>query len=139
MPKGILVVVGALTISASVAAFQAKPQIQSKPISPTSMRDAKAMFQTYCAACHGKEGKGDGPAATALKKAPADLTKLSARNGGQFPENRVSRYIQGLDQLAAHGSRDMPVWGDLFKALGSSGTVAIRVANLTDYVKSLQQ
>jgi mono/diheme cytochrome c family protein len=139
MSKRILVVVGALTISASVAAFQEKPQIQRKPISPTSVGDAKAMFQTYCAACHGKEGKGDGPAATALKKAPADLTKLSARNGGQFPENRVSRYIQGLDQLAAHGSRDMPVWGDLFKSLGSSGTVILRVANLTDYVKSLQQ
>ena len=61
--------------------------------------------------CHGKEGKGDGPAAKALTKAPADLTKLAASNNGMFPDVKVRRYIEGLDDVAAHGTRDMPMWG----------------------------
>ena len=96
------------------------------------------MFDTYCAVCHGKEGKGNGPAASALAKVPADLTRISARNGGTFPEVRVRRYIEGLDEVAAHGTRDMPMWGDLFRSLNRD-TAQIRVAALADYLKSLQQ
>jgi mono/diheme cytochrome c family protein len=96
------------------------------------------MFQSYCAACHGKTAKGDGPAAVALKKAPADLTKINARNGGKFPEVKVKRYIEGLDEVAAHGTRDMPMWGPLFRDL-SRDTAQIRVQALSDYLKSLQQ
>ena len=87
---------------------------------------------------HGKEGKGNGPAASALAKVPADLTRISARNGGTFPEVRVRRYIEGLDEVAAHGTRDMPMWGDLFRSLNRD-TAQIRVAALADYLKSLQQ
>jgi hypothetical protein len=67
--------------------------------------------RVHYAACHGTAARGDGPAAPALKTVPADLTRLSARNGGKFPEARVRRYIEGLDEISAHGSRDMPVWG----------------------------
>jgi mono/diheme cytochrome c family protein len=96
------------------------------------------MFTTYCAVCHGKDGKGDGPAAKALAKTPADLTKLAARNNGTFPDLKVRRYIEGLDEVAAHGTRDMPMWGDLFRALNRD-TAQIRIASLAEYLKSMQK
>ena len=132
------VLVGVAVMSLWAAVAQAQPQIKKEPIKPVAASDAGAMFQSYCAPCHGKTGKGDGPAAAALKKTPADLTKISARNGGKFPEVQVKRYIEGLDEVAAHGSRDMPMWGELFRAL-SRDTAQIRVQALSDYVKGLQQ
>ncbi|MBZ5559041.1 MAG: cytochrome c [Acidobacteriia bacterium] len=112
--------------------------MKKEPIKPTSAADAKKMFDSYCAVCHGKDGKGGGPAAKALAKAPADLTKLSARNNGTFPDVHVRRYIEGLDEVAAHGSRDMPMWGDLFRSLNRD-TAQIRIAGLAEYLKAMQQ
>jgi mono/diheme cytochrome c family protein len=99
------------------------------------------MFVSYCAVCHGTSGTGNGPAAVALKTAPADLTKIAARNKGTFPEVRVSRFIEGLDEVAAHGTRDMPIWGGLFRSLSPDNRMAAdaRVYNLTQYLKSIQQ
>jgi mono/diheme cytochrome c family protein len=119
------------------AAYQTT--IQKVPVKAVSPADGKAMFMEYCATCHGTEGKGNGPAAAALKKAPADLTQLSARNGGKFPDAHVSRYIGGDDTVLAHGTRDMPIWGNVFKSMSRDQAVtAQRVSNLTDYVKSIQ-
>jgi mono/diheme cytochrome c family protein len=96
------------------------------------------MFKTYCAVCHGADAKGTGPAAKSLTKAPADLTKISSRNGGTYPEVKVTRYIEGLDEVAAHGTRDMPMWGGLFRGLNRD-TAQIRITALSDYIKSLQE
>jgi mono/diheme cytochrome c family protein len=115
-------------------------EIKKVPIKPTRVGDGKAMFAQYCAACHGNAARGDGPAAAALKKRPADLTQLARKNNGSFPELQVRNYIVGETAVAAHGSRDMPVWGDLFHSLnpGNRDEPLIRVSVLTDYVKSLQ-
>jgi len=124
------------------AAFaQSQTTIKKVPVTSTSPTSGKEMFQTYCAVCHGQDGKGAGPAADALKKAPADLTQLTRKNSGKFPEQRVSLVITtGPSEILAHGSKDMPVWGDLFKHMGSSdpGVARLRIANLTDYIKSIQ-
>jgi cytochrome c553 len=125
-----------LLLSAGTAAAQAK--VEKVPIKPVPASDAKKMFNSYCAACHGTSAEGDGPAAASLKKQPADLTRISARNGGTFPEVKVKRYIEGLDDIAAHGSRDMPMWGDLFRSIGRD-SAELRVQALSDYLKSLQQ
>ena len=138
MRAAFLVIVGSLAISATGALAQQKPNIEQVPIPRVSAADGKEMFAAYCAACHGKAAKGDGPAAAALKKAPADLTTLSARNKGAFPEVRVKRYIEGLDEVAAHGTREMPVWGPLFRDLNRD-TAALRIEALAGYLKSLQQ
>jgi mono/diheme cytochrome c family protein len=69
---------------------------------------------SYCASCHGKDAKGDGPAANALKQAPADLTMLAKQNGGKYPSNKVSSILRGQTKLVAHGDQDMPVWGPVF-------------------------
>ena len=130
-----LLAVVALALFAGVAYAQT---IKKGPIKPTSVTNAQQMFDTYCAVCHGKDGKGGGPAAKALTKAPADLTRISARNGGTFPEIHVRRYIEGLDEVPAHGSRDMPIWGELFRSLNRD-TDQLRVAALSDYLKAMQQ
>jgi cbb3-type cytochrome c oxidase subunit III len=68
-----------------------------------------------CAVCHGDSGRGDGPIVASLRIAPADLTKIQKRNKGVFPFGQVYEVIDGRKTIAAHGSRDMPVWGDRFK------------------------
>lgn len=131
------VLVGVAVFTLFAASAQAQPQVEKKPIKPVPASDAAGMFQNYCAVCHGKEGKGNGPAASALTKAPADLTRIAARNGGTFPDVRVKRYIEGLDEVPAHGTRDMPMWGELFRSL-SRDTAQIRVQALSDHLKSMQ-
>jgi mono/diheme cytochrome c family protein len=135
MVKRMIVAVVALVISAGAAQAQT---VKKEAIKPTAASDAGKMFDSYCAVCHGKDGKGGGPAAKAFAKAPADLTKLSTRNGGTFPDVHVRRYIEGLDEVAAHGSRDMPMWGDLFRSLNRD-TAQIRIAGLAEYLKAMQQ
>lgn len=136
MTRHVLVLLVAMAVSAGTAHAQAR--IERAPIKPTSAADPGKMFTTYCAVCHGKEGIGNGPAAASLTKKPADLTKISARNGGAFPEVKVKRYIEGLDEVAAHGTRDMPMWGDLFASL-SRDTAQLRIQGLSDYLKGLQK
>ena len=138
MVNRILAGVAAVFLWAFVAHAQAPSQVKKEPIKPVAASDAAGMFQNYCAVCHGKEGTGNGPAAKALTKAPADLTKIAARNGGTYPEIKVKRYIEGQDEVPAHGTRDMPMWGDLFRALNRD-TAQIRVQALSDYLKGLQK
>ena len=117
----------------------AQPTIKKVPVSPTSAASGEQMFKTYCATCHGLDGKGTGPAAAALKKAPANLTELSVRNSGKFPEMKVFSTIKGDSDVAAHGSKDMPVWGDLLPSVSASqGEVQLRISNLTAYLKTIQ-
>ena len=75
-------------------------------------------FETNCAVCHGVEGHGDGPYAGVLNTLVPDLTMLSQRHGGTFPFQRVYDIIDGTDMVRAHGTRQMPIWGQayVFKA-----------------------
>jgi mono/diheme cytochrome c family protein len=115
--------------------------INKTPVEPVSPASGSKMFATYCAACHGKDAKGNGPAASALRVPPPDLTTLTQRNNGKFPEMRVYSAIRGDIDLTAHGSKDMPVWGSLFEAMshGNQAEVQMRISNLSDYIKSVQQ
>ncbi len=131
-------VVASIVIATGTTLAQEKPKIEQAPITRISAYDGPAMFASYCAPCHVRTGRGDGPAAAALKRAPADLATLTARNKGKFPEVQVRRYIEGLDEVAAHGTRDMPVWGPLFRDLGRD-TALLRIEALTAHLKTLQQ
>ena len=98
------------------------------------------LFRMYCATCHGREGKGDGPVAEALKAAPPDLTVLSRRERGVFPARQVETIITGDTAVAAHGSKDMPTWGPIFSALDpSDARVRMRIKSLVAHVESIQQ
>lgn len=125
----------------SVNAFSQSPtKITKTPAPDTNAASGVDMFRSYCASCHGVSGKGDGPAASALKKPPADLTLLSKKNNGKFPVFAVQKTIQGDPGTLAHGSNEMPVWGDIFRDMrGGSSMVQLRVKNLSDYIETLQQ
>jgi mono/diheme cytochrome c family protein len=107
----------------------------------TSPASGKEMFMSYCASCHGKNAKGDGPAANALKQLPADLTTLAKRNGGKYPSDKVTSILRGQAKLMAHGDQEMPVWGPVFWRMsqGREEQVQMRIANLNHYLESLQE
>lgn len=115
-------------------------KIKKVPIKPTAADSGEEMYKEYCGACHGKAGKGDGPAVAALKAPPPDLTLLAKNNGGKFPAEHVSAVLQMGVVEAAHGSKDMPVWGPLFGSVSHQDPAIthLRISNLTDFIKSIQ-
>lgn len=76
----------------------------------------RTTYRLYCASCHGPDGAGDGPVAKHLKVAPTDLKTITERHGGTFPRDWIEQVIDGRQGIGAHGTRDMPVWGDVFQA-----------------------
>jgi mono/diheme cytochrome c family protein len=122
------------------SAAQEASGVKHMPAQVTSPSSGKEMFMSYCASCHGKDAKGDGPAAAALKQAPADLTMLAKRNGGKYPSDKVTSVLRGQTILMAHGDQEMPVWGPLFWSMsqGHEELVQLRIANLNRYLESLQ-
>ena len=135
-----LILTGLFAAACWVAAAQQKTiNIKKVPVEPTTSMDGKTLFHKYCAVCHGETAKGDGPAAEALKKRPADLTQITRKNNGKFPEIGIMRVIKGEDVVAAHGTRDMPTWGDLFTQMSSSQDVGqARVYALMKYLEEMQ-
>ena len=119
---------------------ETSPQVKRAPAANTSAASGKEMFNSYCASCHGTDAKGNGPAASALKSVPADLTALARKNGGKFPADRVMSILTGQGTVTAHGNQDMPVWGPVFWRMsqGHPAEVQQRVTNLTRYLESLQ-
>jgi mono/diheme cytochrome c family protein len=137
--RSILLGAFGVMLFASFAWAQQK-EIKHVPVKPTSAASGEQMYQTYCAVCHGKDGKGNGPAAEALKTAPTDLTHLAQSNGGKYPADKVSNTIRGDQNIAAHGTKDMPIWGNVFwhMSQGHQSEVQLRIANLDRYIESLQ-
>ena len=130
------------TSSPSSASPQAAPtQVKKVPGPYTDPSSGKAMYEAYCASCHGADGKGNGPAAPALKTPPTDLTRLTASNGGKFPDAHIAQIIKGDVLTAAHGNKEMPVWGPVFLAMGRHDPAQqqLRIRNLTKYLESIQQ
>ena len=99
------------------------------------------IFRFYCAGCHGPGGKGDGPAAAALKRSPPDLTTIAARNEGRFPSEALVRYVAGdSEPPTAHGSREMPVWGPIFSSFEPHDRLTrIRIENVVAFIETLQK
>jgi len=115
--------------------------IKHVPVHRTNAASGQEMYTSYCAVCHGPDGTGNGPAATALKVPPANLTELAQKNNGKYPALHISSVIRGEADLPAHGNKDMPVWGPLFRRIsqGNEGEVQQRIANLNQYIESVQK
>jgi len=92
------------------------------------------LFEQHCELCHGAEGRGDGPLSEELRVAPADLTRISERRGGTFPEVEVREMIDGRRSVRAHGKSDMPIWGRAF-----GGGAAAGAAKEAEVKKKLDQ
>ena len=105
-------------------------------------RNGEAIYERYCAACHGADATGDGPMQAVLTVRPTDLTALSAANDGVFPMGRVVKRIDGRDPLVAHGS-PMPIYGDFFQGQDAalkteSGQPIITSTPVTDLIAYLE-
>lgn len=103
----------------------------------------KETYQRRCASCHGLDARGDGPVAKVLRKPPTDLTRIAASRGGDFPAGEIARFIDGRFDVTAHGTRDMPVWGQVLSADVPDGRLAEEltrgtVASLVEYLKAIQ-
>jgi mono/diheme cytochrome c family protein len=121
-------------------AYQNAPPARTPDQSTVLPRDGAKLFRNYCAACHGVNGRGNGPVAPALKTKVPLLNTLARRNHGTFPTARVRRIIAGDEDHAAHGSREMPVWGPVFHQIENDQDLGyVRLQNVTEYLTSIQQ
>jgi mono/diheme cytochrome c family protein len=104
----------------------------------------RKFFVQYCSSCHGMEGRGNGPVAPVLSPPPSDLTRIAQRRGGQSPPAEIAAYIDGREEVRAHGSRTMPVWGERFGEQVGGGSLGEEVVRgnllvLINYLQSIQQ
>jgi mono/diheme cytochrome c family protein len=138
--KGILIQgVGYMLLFALVATAG---QRNNLPDDPGNV--GRRFFVQYCSACHGLDGQGNGPVAPVLRTPPADLTRIAQRRGGHFPAAEIAATINGRAEVRAHGSRDMPVWGERFSEQVGGGALGEEVVHgnvlvLINYLQSIQQ
>jgi mono/diheme cytochrome c family protein len=104
--------------------------------------DGHRYFVRYCASCHGTDGLGDGPVAKSLATPPANLRKLGDKYGMPLPAHRIAEIIDGRDTARAHGSHEMPVWGEKLYELGhgEKGETGIGdvIAKIIAYLNTIQ-
>jgi mono/diheme cytochrome c family protein len=129
-------------ISEAILAAQEAAATHEKSSKKASMHSELAsgaqLYKNYCAACHGIEGKGDGPVVNFLKVPPADLSTLAQRNDGKYPADRVAATLDSGTSRGAHGTSDMPIWGPVFRSKGK-GVAQTRIQKLNAFIESLQQ
>lgn len=139
MPRRLVLLSVALAIAAAAASQTTGSRLPQ--LVPPSLT-GHDLYDFYCASCHGRDGRGAGPVAPALRSAPTNLTQLALHNGGVFPQARVQAYVTndaGI-RTAAHGTSEMPVWGPIFRSLDPSDTmVRIRIGNIVAYLESIQE
>jgi mono/diheme cytochrome c family protein len=123
-------------------ALSAVPVLAQQPAAPNRGAAGKGetAYKRYCASCHGVTGKGDGSIARELRTPPSDLTLISQRNGGRFPLEKVVRQTDGRESIPAHGTQDMPAWGEVFpRTRGTEAdTVEHAVMQIAHYLWSIQ-
>jgi mono/diheme cytochrome c family protein len=128
-----------------VESIQSIPPIQRAAIKKTSADNSTPsgaqLYKQLCAACHGNDLKGNGPAPAPFKGVPPDLTTLARRHGGEFPDDYVTSVLRNGVTIPEHGAPEMPMWDADFKAgYGlNEAQATLRIINLKTYLKSLQE
>ena len=137
-PTHSLGVMAALVMAAVLGAVQ--PSSGQTKAPRVDQQSGPYLFRVFCASCHGGTGKGDGPVADLLRQPPGDLTQIARRSGGNFPRDAVIRTIDGRTLVPAHGTREMPIWGDRLKITEGQGEKVIqeRIAAIASHLESLQ-
>jgi len=115
--------------------------LKEVPASQSQPNSGKQMYRDYCAACHGIDGKGNGPAVEFLKAPPPDLTTMATRYGENSAVPKVTHILSSETESNAHGTLDMPIWGPVFSSVShhNDQVVLLRIHNLSKYVDSIQQ
>jgi len=140
MLKRLLVTAFTATLAVGIGyADQSNPKV-TIPVNKTSATSGKQMYVNYCAPCHGVDGRGQGPVASALKTPPPDLTVLARNNHGKFPDSHVATVLENGSLIASHGSAEMPVWGPILGKMNQSNAQdrLLRISNLSRYLETLQ-
>ena len=139
MLKLLVSIATAAAIATSFVHAQSSPTV-TIPVKKTEATSGKNMFKSYCAPCHGVDGQGHGPVASSLTTPPFDLTMLSRKNSGQFPEKHVIEVLRFGADVPSHGSTTMPVWGPVLGSMNSTNPTEkqLRINNLVEYLKSIQ-
>ena len=116
-------------------------QQSSQVPSKTEPVSGKQLYVSYCSMCHGMDAKGGGPFSPQLKVWPPDLTQLAKKNNGIYPAMRVAESIDGEFGKPSHGSREMPIWGPVFRSMahGHQDSAQVRINNVVKYLETLQQ
>jgi mono/diheme cytochrome c family protein len=141
---GFIVLAGLLAVAIAASAprnaQKPVPQIVATSSRPILSIDGKENFDAYCVVCHGKDAKGNGPAAPAMKAPVPDLTTMARRNGGKFDGTAVLYVVRGTGKTGtpAHGVEDMPIWGQAFRS-GDEAKATLRIQNLVAFIESIQQ
>jgi mono/diheme cytochrome c family protein len=136
-------------IACAIAIVLAALLLRSSPLADAQEMEVIAggeiEYQNYCAVCHGVDGRGQGIMSKYLTVRPTDLTQIAKKSGGAFPFWQVYRTIDGREEVRGHGTRDMPVWGDRFRAQaggndsGSRAQAAGRLLGLVFYLQHIQE
>jgi mono/diheme cytochrome c family protein len=142
MPRTAKAIVASIVVFLFAAFFLALHAVTASALDDkedTAVRKGQLLYAQYCRSCHGDDAKGDGPAASALKVQPTDLTQIAKKYNG-FPTEKVMDYIDGEKYAVGHGSREMPVWGKRFRrSPGGEKGAQSEIALLTKYMESIQQ
>jgi mono/diheme cytochrome c family protein len=128
-----------LGLGGQVAASAQSKVIKEVPARMIDSLEGKDLYREYCAVCHGVDAKGAGPAASALKKTPTDLTLLARKNKGKYPTLAVQSTLKGHGNIIEHGTGDMPMWGPIFSQTGQQRDLGdMRVMALIKYIEQIQ-
>ena len=141
-----LAALGGMLVAVAIFACASEPSDRQPAVAsdPVLADLGEPVYLRHCGACHGESGRGDGPAAGALRVAPADLTRIASRRGGSFPGGEVARFIDGRFTVVAHGTREMPIWGQrLGEQIPDAGVseevVRGQISVVVEYLKSIQR
>lgn len=139
----------AIIVYISATAISASQEMQKENVEKVDI--GKHEFELNCTICHGLQGRGDGPYAKMLTTQVPDLATLSQRNGGTFPFQRIYDIIDGTVMISAHGTKQMPIWGQVYTLKSEENYftwrafhwddqpfVRARILALTEYVSRLQ-
>ena len=140
MLNRLLVIAVAATLATGMSyADQSKSKV-TIPVTRTAPSNGKLMYSSYCAPCHGVDGRGQGPVATALRTPPMDLTVLSRNIHGKFPDTHIVSVLQSGVEIPSHGSAEMPVWGPILAKMNQANPQdrLLRISNLSRYLETMQ-
>lgn len=111
-------------------------------VAPATFNRGIILYQRYCSNCHGQDGAGDGRIAHLLKVPPANLTQIAANNGGEFPAEKVEKTVDGRKGVMLHGTREMPIWGQVFlegEGPEAEAEAERKIEDLVGYLKAIQE
>jgi mono/diheme cytochrome c family protein len=130
----------ALSMALGILSTSGAAQTTANPAATAAVERGRVLFEQHCAVCHGKGGKGDGPAASATARKPTNVTLMQKRHGAFFAAQAESA-IRGTDPVVAHGVPGMLVWGAIFRAhaRGDEAAVDARIRDLVAFMESIQE